>query len=282
MTDAPRVSVLLACYEPKWLREAIDSVREQTFQGLELLVLDDSNLGNVERTVIGLGDPRVRYVGNPVPLGPAANHSLGISLANGEYIGIINHDDVWKPNLLQDLVTALDQTPEATVAFGRHECIDAQGVVDVELGQEMDEAYGRSKLAPGLHQPFTHLAITRQALPVAQCALWRRSACPEIPAEAFGAYDWWLGYWLSRHGGGAVYVHKPLSQWRIHSNNLTSKPSLRRQRGSLYVARQILKDRTVRAEHAELRIKYLRMKYALWKGYAHLWRQGQRRTTLST
>lgn len=271
MTDQarhPQVSVLLACYQPRWLDAAIDSVLAQTFTDFELLVLDDSNLPEVRDLVLATGDARIRYLGNPVPLGPAGNHDRGLQEARGRYIAIINHDDLWKPQLLTELVARLEEHPDAVVAFARHDCVDGDGVLDLALGEEMDRTYGRAELAPGLHRPFVELAVTRQALPMAQCAVWRVEACPRIPAQAYGAYDWWLGYALSRNGAGAVYCPESLSQWRVHADNLTSSPSTRKQRGSVYVARTILKDDAVASEHRNLRKKYLRMRYHLVRGVA--------------
>ncbi len=258
-TATPDVSVLLACYNPRWLEQSMRSVLTQDHENLELLILDDSNSPAVRATVAEFNDPRVRYFGNPKPLGPAGNHSLGIAQARAPYIGIVNHDDLWKPTLVSRLLAELAQNPDAVVAFSRHECIDEFGRVDAELAHQMDRTYGRADLTPGPHRPFVHLAVSRQAIPVAQSAIWAKSACPQIPARIYGAYDWWVGYRLSRGGGAAVYCDAELAQWRVHAGNLTSSFSLRKQLGSLWAIRDMLADDAVRSEKPALQVRYRRI-----------------------
>jgi glycosyltransferase involved in cell wall biosynthesis len=264
----PQVSVLLATYHPRWFHEALRSALDQDFTELEVLVLDDANSARTRVDVEEIGDPRIRYLPNASPLGPAGNHSRGLAEARGRYIGILNHDDRWKPHLVSTLLAALESHPDAVVAFSPHDCIDGNGDHDPEFAAEMDERYGRSTLAPGLHRPFIHLAVSGQTVPVAQSALWLKSACPSIPARIYGAYDWWIGYRLSRSGAGAVFVDERLAEWRIHPANLTSTFSFRKAMGTFWTLRDIAHDPAVGSEHGAIRSRYRRYPLQIAAAYA--------------
>lgn len=223
------ISVLLAAFASPYLAEAVDSVRGQTSSDWELLVLDDANSAITRRNMNELGDPRVRYIANKTRLGPAINHRQGVDLARSDLIAIINHDDRWEPHLLETLGSAIASQPQAVVSFSDHYVITGDGVVDPDLTKHSGERWGRADLAGGLHIPFQHLAIVKRAIPIAQCAVWRKSAIPRIPTWAGDRYDYWIQIALSLTGRGAVYVPERLASFRVHGQNLGASADLRRR-----------------------------------------------------
>ncbi len=83
------------------LREAIDSVLQQTFQDWELVIWDDRSTDSSAAIVAQSCDPRIRYFLSPddVPLGKARNDA--IRQASGEWIAFLDQDDVWLPHKLE-------------------------------------------------------------------------------------------------------------------------------------------------------------------------------------
>jgi glycosyltransferase involved in cell wall biosynthesis len=100
------VSVIIPTYNrPEFTQEAIDSVLGQTFQDLELIVIDDgsepeSRKWNVER--------RTRVYYRP-HLGVSAARNFGVSVSQGKYIAFLDSDDLWLPRKLEKQIKFLEE-----------------------------------------------------------------------------------------------------------------------------------------------------------------------------
>lgn len=116
----PRVSVCIPAYrQTRYLRRALDSLREQTFQDFEIVLTDDSPDDEVEvfLKTYAFG-PRLRYFRNPTPLGTPQNWNEAVRRSTGELVKILHHDDwLTEPESLAKLVAALDAQPDADLAF---------------------------------------------------------------------------------------------------------------------------------------------------------------------
>lgn len=84
--------------------EAIRSVLAQTHQQFELLVCDDASTDATASIVAGIGDPRIRLLHNPASLGPGPSRDRLIAAAQGDYIAVLDADDVYLPGRLQRLL----------------------------------------------------------------------------------------------------------------------------------------------------------------------------------
>ena len=112
-----KVSVLTPIYRTneRFLREAIESVLNQTFRDFEFLLLDDCPDDSRELVVRSYGDPRIVYLKNDRNLGIAASRNRLIELAKGEYLAIFDHDDICQPERFAKEVAYLDAHPECGV-----------------------------------------------------------------------------------------------------------------------------------------------------------------------
>lgn len=126
----PKVSVIMPSYNKgEYIGEAIESICCQTFRDWELIIIDDCSLDNSAEVVRSYQDDRIRFYENPSNLGIAGNRNKGIDLAKGEYIALLDADDISPPNRLADEVVFLDEHPEIDVVFGDFQEIDERGVV---------------------------------------------------------------------------------------------------------------------------------------------------------
>ena len=115
-----KVSVLTPIYktEESFLREAIESVLNQTFTDFEFLLLDDCPEDDRESVVRSYSDSRIVYVKNEHNLGISASRNKLIDLARGEYLAIFDHDDICRPERFAKEVSYLDAHPECGVVSG--------------------------------------------------------------------------------------------------------------------------------------------------------------------
>lgn len=111
----PKISVLFPTYNTKeeYLREAIESVLAQTFSDFEFIIVDDcSPDANVEKVVKSYTDPRIRFYRNERNLGISQARNKLIDLASGEYLAVMDHDDVSLPERFEKEAAYLDAHPD--------------------------------------------------------------------------------------------------------------------------------------------------------------------------
>jgi hypothetical protein len=189
-------------------------------------------------------------------------------------IGILNDDDVWRPELVASLLDAFERAPNAVLAFGDHDVI-VDGRVDEDVTRRTSRQWGRDVLRAGVHQPFWREALVSKSVPLAIAALFRRTAlgAERIPEEVAGAYDFYLAYRLCRDGGGAVFVSERLAGWRVHSTNLTAVASPARSEEVAHVYRILIRDQRLDEIRDELVSAYGEV---LWSVAARHLRWGSR------
>ena len=99
--DRPTVSVVIPVYEQiDLLTEALDTVRDQTFDDLEAIVVDDASEADVGAVVDGYGD-WARLVEHEENRGAGAARNTGIGVARGTYVAFLDADDLWRPTKLE-------------------------------------------------------------------------------------------------------------------------------------------------------------------------------------
>ena len=118
----PRVSVLMPTYNTRedYLREAIQSIRCQSFSDFELLILDDgsANCAEIREIALSFADPRIYFSANETNTGISPARNKLIAMARGEYLAVCDHDDISMPERLQKQVEFLDRNPETGVVGG--------------------------------------------------------------------------------------------------------------------------------------------------------------------
>jgi glycosyltransferase involved in cell wall biosynthesis len=113
---APKVSVVIPAYNHgRFLAEALDSVRKQTFRDFNVVVVDDGSTDNTAEVVAAFA-PEVRYV-HQQNAGPSGARNTGIRHTTGEYVAFLDADDTWMPEKLALQVAYLDVHPEAGLVF---------------------------------------------------------------------------------------------------------------------------------------------------------------------
>lgn len=111
------ISVIIPAYNAeRTISETIQSVRQQTFQDFELIVINDGSIDRTQEIVESIEDERVKifYYENG---GVCAARDRGICHAMGEFIAFLDADDLWTPDKLELQLAALKQHPEAGVAY---------------------------------------------------------------------------------------------------------------------------------------------------------------------
>lgn len=117
-STAPVVSVLMPIYNTPeaYLREGIESVLNQTFADFELLILNDSPDNTaLDEIVASYTDSRIRYIRNEVNMGISASRNKLLDIATGEFLAVLDHDDICAPTRLEKQVDYMRKHPKVGV-----------------------------------------------------------------------------------------------------------------------------------------------------------------------
>jgi len=105
--EQPLVSVVIPFYSGiNWLKEAINSVLNQTYMNIEVLVINDGSLENVEDLAKEY-DSSIKII-NKENGGPASARNMGIEIASGKYIAFLDSDDLWLPDKLLKQISYME------------------------------------------------------------------------------------------------------------------------------------------------------------------------------
>ena len=99
----------------RYLREAVDSILQQTFPNFELIIIDDGSRDSSQEIIQSYQDGRIRFLQNSHNLGIAKTLNLGISLAQGFYIARMDSDDISLPTRLEEQVRFMESNSKFAV-----------------------------------------------------------------------------------------------------------------------------------------------------------------------
>lgn len=123
----PTVSVIMPVYNTaKYIEAAIDSVLAQTFTNFELLIIDDEGSDNSIDLCRAYDDRRIRIISQR-NRGLAGARNTGIRNAAGEFIALLDSDDIWEPSKLEQHVAHLRSRPDVGVSYAASTMIDDDG-----------------------------------------------------------------------------------------------------------------------------------------------------------
>jgi glycosyltransferase involved in cell wall biosynthesis len=119
------VSVIMPFFNTpvQFLQEAVESVFTQSYENWELLLVDDGSTSEcsiVARQCAVRYPEKVRYLEHPGHhnRGASASRNLGIHHAKGDYIALLDADDVWLPHKLEQQVAIIESHPAAAMVYG--------------------------------------------------------------------------------------------------------------------------------------------------------------------
>jgi glycosyltransferase involved in cell wall biosynthesis len=203
------VSVVIPTYRhERTIEETLASVFAQTFTDFEVIVIND---GSPDRTVDRLRPwidaGRIRYHEQP-NAGQSAARNIGIGLARGEFLALLDDDDLWPADKLAWQSAALRQNPRAVVSYGYAESFGLERNYRLPASVGPQGAVYREILAGNF------LVSPGQAM-------IRTSAIRELGGldrSISGAEDWDLWIRLSQLGD-FVYEDRCSLRYRLHANN---------------------------------------------------------------
>ncbi|MGB5198593.1 MAG: glycosyltransferase [Sedimenticolaceae bacterium] len=132
LDQPPLISVVMPVYEAssQWLRAAIDSVLAQTYPNWELCIADDASPTAETRDILEAyraRDGRIKVTFRELNGHIAAATNSALALAQGEWVGFMDHDDLLAPNALYHVAHAVESHPETRLLYSDEDKVDAKG-----------------------------------------------------------------------------------------------------------------------------------------------------------
>ncbi len=221
MSVPPSVSVLVTTYRhANFVREALDSLRNQTFQDFETIITDDASPDGTADVIQDWLDETgfpAHFIRNPKNRGICANRNTAVALASGRYICSLSGDDAYLPDRLARQVVQFDTLGEEFAAlYSDAALMDAESH---DLGRSYIEQYFGHVAPP--EDVFAQILCHENFLP-APAVMIRRSAL-----VAVGLYDESLFYedfdmWLRlAHRFRFAYLPGIVMRYRMLSDSLS-------------------------------------------------------------
>lgn len=126
-SSQPNVSVVIPVYNgATTVKQTIESVLGQTYQDFEIIVINDGSQDETLAVISSIQDKRIK-VFSYSNAGLSASRNRGFARACGEFIAFLDADDLWTSDKLELQLKALEQNPQAFVAYSWTDHIDESG-----------------------------------------------------------------------------------------------------------------------------------------------------------
>jgi glycosyltransferase involved in cell wall biosynthesis len=207
----PTVSVIMAAYNhADYISQAINTVLAQSWQDLELIVIDDGSSDRTREVVAGFGDP-VRYIYQENQ-GQGGARNTGIAHALGEFVCFLDDDDAWEPNYLDTVLTTLRPRPDVAALYAACQMMDGGGN---RLPRIMDRVVPPEKMYDALVEGgwFPPLVVT-----VRKACL---DAVGPLDPSLRGTDDWDLWLRVARNYR-FMGISDVIALYRIHATGLSA------------------------------------------------------------
>ena len=214
----PRVKIAIPTFNrAEVLREAIQSVLNQTFGDFALEISDNASTDHTPAVVASFDDPRIMYRRSPENVGLLGNYNsfLTGSGDTSEYLVILSDDDLLYPRFLETAVQALEEHPRAGMVHTAFDQIAADGKV-VAPGNWTGNL-SRTTVEPA--DDFLRASMKWSCRVCPSTALMRSVAIPPegLRAEEFPASDFGLWLRMAAAGWDSIFVAERLAAYRLHT-----------------------------------------------------------------
>ena len=230
------ISVIITTYRrpPKMVNRAIQSVINQTYRNLEIIIVDDSpddfkERKAVERMILSIKekDKRIRYIKHTKNKGACAARNTGIKKSHGNFVAFLDDDDEWLPVKLEKQLK-LFVDPEIGLVYCRSFTID--------------ELYGLKKIREDkfykgyvFEQLFRRNFIGSTSFPLIRKECFQECGMFDTNLKSSQDFDLWLRIAKKYK---VDYINEPLVNYYVHDNErLTTNPVYKIQ-GKLAINRK--------------------------------------------
>jgi glycosyltransferase involved in cell wall biosynthesis len=208
-----RISVCMTTYNgEKYIFKQISSILSQLSENDEIIICDDRSRDSTVDIISSFQDERIKVVVNDENLGFSKNFSKCISLANGEFIFLADHDDVWLPSKVKKYLEIFDSNASIISIMSNMEIIDENDHVSNSRFLNLTSGYGNR---------FSRVVKNFVKSTYYGCSIaFRKELKHKILPLPFH-FDTWIGL-VSDIYGHCYHVDEVTMQYRRHTQNFST------------------------------------------------------------
>lgn len=268
-TKKPLISVLMNCYNgERYIREAIDSVLNQTYENWELIFWDNQSSDSSAKLFLEYDDCRLKYfyAQKHKELGDARVEAM--SKVKGSWVGILDVDDIWCKEKLEyqvDIINkSLNEGVELGLVYGKVIEINERGI---EVGELAHSNYKNKILPSGM---ILKELLLKGNFIMSPSILFSMKAFKQIggfPKGYLNASDYYISCAISSIYKVGV-VNKYIAKYREHQNNLTLNQKVTAFEEQLMIFNKWVKyidvnnfQKIKRVKELNIMIAFMEMKY---------------------
>lgn len=213
----PLISILVPVYNTpeEFLKQMIRSVRKQTYSNWELCIAnanpDNRTVSDILRTASSK-DSRIRIVDVPENKGIAQNTNVALKMAEGEYVGLLDHDDLLAEDALFEVVKALNEKERPDVLYSDEDKVSTD--LSEHFQPHMKPDFNKDLLRSNNY--ITHFFVAAKAL---------LNRVGGFDANYNGAQDYDLILKCTEQAKGIVHIPRILYHWRVHKSSTADNPA---------------------------------------------------------
>lgn len=136
MISKPLVTIVAVCYnQDKWVKQTLDSIKQQTYPNIQLIVADDGSKDNskaVIRDWIKENKPDTTFIDHPKNLGLTKNLNSSIPFVQGDYFQAFGCDDIMLPTKIEDQVALMENNKNVGIIYSDMYFMNVNGVQQQE------------------------------------------------------------------------------------------------------------------------------------------------------
>ncbi len=138
IADNPLISIVVPVYNvERYIDECLNSIKNQTYQNLEIIVVEDCSTDSSIQTLQShLEDDRVRLIQHATNSGLSAARNTGIDAATGEYLMFVDSDDVVDGRLVEVCVGCAQRYSTDVLTYGCIPFVDGEPITDIAIDIE--------------------------------------------------------------------------------------------------------------------------------------------------
>ncbi len=214
----PRVTIILTCYNHMaYLSACVEGVRAQTFTDYDVVAVDDGSSDGTREWLRDTCPVPVKALFNERNLGTYGSLNEALKSATGEFVAVLNDDDLWAPEKLAEQVRMMDENPKVGLVHTDGGFIDGDGA-PIE-GSPLGFDFPRTATGDVL------LALVYANKIIASAAMVRRRCFEELGGfndAYFGSGDWEMWFRVAEKWD-VGFVDKKLTSYRVHGANASHK-----------------------------------------------------------
>ena len=230
--NEPLVSVIVPNYNhERYLPERLRSISGQTYQNMEIILLDDASTDG-SRAILqkfSSRERRVRLIPNTQNSGSTFKQwRKGLSEARGKYVWIAESDDAAEPAFLETLVEKLETNPELSLAYCQLQIVSPNGEMigtqDSWLSEIDPVRWKRDFVSDGIDEIRRSMVVKNTIMNASGVVFRNAEGIADFVDDSMRLCADWLFWMRLMQCGGVAYLAKPLSRWRLNSSNARTRP----------------------------------------------------------